>query len=384
MIDFNKMSILIVDDVQIMRKTMGDMLKVLGYGKKLLYANDGLEAWKILKKAHIDLAIVDWNMPVMTGMELLDRIRKDRGLRDMPVIMATAEATREIVAEAGESDIDSYVVKPFTMKSLGDRILDVIEKANNPPPMICHLKKARDREEAGDIDAAVEEAKLAVQAASSSSKPVRELGLLLYKKNDMNMAEECFLKAVKMNKLDVLAYHHLGELYSRQNDIEKAAIYYEKAMSVSPRHISRCISFGKVLVQKGMIKEAKKVFNKAIELSDDRLTLQEQISELCMENEIYDYAIKLMDLILKDMPTRYDLMFKIGIANEKTGEHSKALRYLTGAGKKDRENIEIRVHIGKNLIALGEVLKAEQVLKTVLKIDPGNEEAKELIGECAQ
>ena len=382
MIDLNSMNILIVDDAQIMCKSIRDVLRVLKYGKRFYYANNGLEAWEILEKEHVDLAIVDWNMPVMSGGELVGRIRKDKRLRDMPVIMVTAERSREIVAEAAESNVDAYILKPLTIGSLGDKISRVIEEANNPTPVVRHLNKARDLEEAEDIDAAIEQVKLAVKADPLSSRPVRELGLLFFKKNDLDTAEKCLLKAAKMNKLDVFAFHQLGELYLKRNDIEKAAHSFEKAMTISPRHVSRGIFFGKILVQKGMVKKAVEVFDKAIELSNDPMPLHEQIADLCMQNEIYDYAIKLMDSILKNTPTRYDLIFKIGIANEKIGEHSKALRCLAEAAKKDRDNIEIRVHMARNLIALGEVLKAEQVLKTVLKIDSDNEEAKDLIRKC--
>lgn len=115
---------------------------------------------------------MDWNMPEMTGVELLNRIRENRELRDMPVVMVTAEANREIVAEAAESDIDAYILKPFTTKSMGDKILGVIEKANNPPLMSLHLKKARDLEEKGDVAGAIEEAMLAMEADPQSSKPI--------------------------------------------------------------------------------------------------------------------------------------------------------------------------------------------------------------------
>lgn len=105
---------------------------------------------------------------------MVSQIREDRDLRNIPVIMITAEANREYVAEVAESEIDAYILKPLTIKVLDDKISLVVEKANNPPPMVVHLKRAMVCEEQDDIDAAVKEAELAMDAEPKSSRPVRE------------------------------------------------------------------------------------------------------------------------------------------------------------------------------------------------------------------
>ena len=87
MIDLKQMSVLIVDDMENMCKSIRGMLKVLDYGSKFRFAFNGAEAWAILQKEPVDLAIVDWNMPTMTGVELLGHIRDDKTMRDMPVVM---------------------------------------------------------------------------------------------------------------------------------------------------------------------------------------------------------------------------------------------------------------------------------------------------------
>ena len=379
MIEPADMSVLVVDDMDGMRKSVRGMLKVLRYGKVFHFAQNGLEAWNLLKEVPIDVAIVDWNMPVMTGVELLSRIREDSDLRDLPVVMVTAEANSEIVAEAAESEIDAYILKPLTAKSLGDKISSVIEKANNPPPVVRHLKKSRNLEEDGDVDAAIEEVKLAMNADPLSSRPIRELGHLYAKKNDLENAEEWLLKAAEMNSLDVFAFHHLGELYLKKNDIEKASAFFDKAMNISPRHVGRGINFGKILVQKNMIEKAIKVFDKAIGLSDNSLAMQEEIADFCLQNGMEEYAIQLWDTVLSHMPSRYDIMLKLGICHERRGNCREALTYLMNAEKKDKDNIEIKIHLAKNYIGIGQVLRSEHVLKSVMEIDPENAEAKELL-----
>ena len=112
MIELENMKVLIVDDSEGMRKSIRGMMMVLKYGSAFYFAEDGKEGWRILKEKAVDLIILDWNMPNMNGVELVGLIRDDRRLRDMPIVMVTAEANQEIVAEAAESDIDAYILKP--------------------------------------------------------------------------------------------------------------------------------------------------------------------------------------------------------------------------------------------------------------------------------
>jgi CheY-like chemotaxis protein len=379
MVKFEEMSVLIVDDRENMCKSIRGMLKVLRCGNKYRFAHNGWEGLKVLKEAPIDLIISDWNMPIMTGVEMLEKIRQDPALRDIPVVMVTAEANREIVAEAAESDIDAYILKPLTVKALGNRIVAVIQKANNPPPMLQHLKRARDLKESGDIEAAIEETKLAQNADPQSSKPIRELGFLYYQKNDLNTAEKCFLKASKMNKLDVFAYHCLGEIYLKREDIDRAALCFEKAMQVSPRHISRAVYFGKVLMQKGLLKRAEGVFNNVIALSGNSKEILEDLIAFNMAQGAYSYAIELLGELLKVDPRRFDMLCLMGEAHEKIQEPLNALKFYMTADEIEKESVSLKLRIAKIMIALGQTYRADKVLMDLQKIDPQNAEVKQLL-----
>jgi tetratricopeptide (TPR) repeat protein len=185
-----------------------------------------------------------------------------------------------------------------------------------------------------------------------------------------------------MNSLDVFAFHYLGELYLKRDEIEEASKYFDKAMSISPRHLSRGINFGKILVQRDNIEKAVQVFDKAISLSENALELREEIADFCIEEGAKKYGAKLLESILRADPTRKDLLFKLGVALEETGKHSKALSYLTMAEKEYGDNLDIKVHIAKIYLVLGRPIRAEKRLKEILKADPKNKNAKELLKEC--
>ncbi|MCJ7603984.1 MAG: response regulator, partial [Desulfobulbaceae bacterium] len=212
------MNFLIVDDQDNMRRSIRAMLKLINYGKEHFEAPNGREAWKFLtvNKAKIDFVIADYAMPFMKGTELLSRIRSHNTLRDIPFLMITAEANKEVVAEAAEHDVDAYLTKPFVTALLEHKIDELLSKAQNPDPLTLHLRLARDLEEKGDIPAAIEEAKKASAANPSSSRPFRELGRLMLKAGDMPKALKCFQKAIEINRLDVTSYHYLGQIFYRQ------------------------------------------------------------------------------------------------------------------------------------------------------------------------
>ena len=75
-----------------------------------------------MKKEKFDLILCDWNMPEMSGLELLQAIRADDNLKDIPFVMVTAEAKKENIIEAVKAGVDSYIVKPFTAETIGEKL----------------------------------------------------------------------------------------------------------------------------------------------------------------------------------------------------------------------------------------------------------------------
>ena len=117
---------LVVDDFSTMRRIIKNLLHDLGY-KNVSEADDGNTALPMLKTGKFDFLITDWNMPGMPGLDLLKAIRADGKLKEMPVLMVTAEAKREQIVEAAQAGVSGYVIKPFTAETLKqklDKILD--------------------------------------------------------------------------------------------------------------------------------------------------------------------------------------------------------------------------------------------------------------------
>ena len=122
-----RMKILVVDDFATMRRIVKNLLRDLGF-TNTHEADDGTTAWPMLKNGTFDFVVTDWNMPGMTGMQLLEKIRADEQLKTIPVLIVTAEAKRDQIIAAAQAGVNGYVVKPFTAAALKEKIEKIFER----------------------------------------------------------------------------------------------------------------------------------------------------------------------------------------------------------------------------------------------------------------
>jgi two-component system chemotaxis response regulator CheY len=121
------MKFLVVDDFSTMRRIVRNLLKELGFAN-VDEAEDGVAALQKLRGGGFQFVVSDWNMPNMTGIELLREIRADATLKSLPVLMVTAEAKKENIIEAAQAGASGYVVKPFTAATLEEKLNKIFEK----------------------------------------------------------------------------------------------------------------------------------------------------------------------------------------------------------------------------------------------------------------
>ena len=121
------MKILIVDDFSTMRRIVKNLLHDLGY-TNTAEADDGKTAWPLLQAGDFEFVVTDWNMPGMTGIDLLKNIRGDARLAKLPVLMVTAEAQRDQIIEAAKAGVNGYIIKPFTAVTLKEKLDKIFQR----------------------------------------------------------------------------------------------------------------------------------------------------------------------------------------------------------------------------------------------------------------
>ncbi|MGO9017836.1 MAG: response regulator [Syntrophobacteraceae bacterium] len=124
---YKDLTVLIVDDFLTMRRIVRKILRDLDF-EDIIEAEDGSAALDILKRTKIDLIVSDWNMPRMTGLELLKEVRSTDGIKDTPFLMVTAEAQKENIVEAVKARVSNYIVKPFTAAVLEEKLVKILPR----------------------------------------------------------------------------------------------------------------------------------------------------------------------------------------------------------------------------------------------------------------
>lgn len=119
-----EMPILVVDDYVQMLRILRNLLREAGFGN-VDTATNGAEALRKLRRHDFGLVISDWNMEPMTGYQLLEEVRCDEELHDLPFIMVTAETKTEFVIAAKQAGVNNYIIKPFTAMTLREKMAQV-------------------------------------------------------------------------------------------------------------------------------------------------------------------------------------------------------------------------------------------------------------------
>ena len=117
---------LVVDDSVTMRRIVVNSLRNLGY-ENFVEATDGQDALTKLKSDEaINFIITDWNMPVISGLDLVKNIRSDSKVGMLPILMVTTRGVKEDIIEALHAKVNNYIVKPFTPQILRDKIDQIL------------------------------------------------------------------------------------------------------------------------------------------------------------------------------------------------------------------------------------------------------------------
>ncbi|MFD3303794.1 response regulator [Alteromonas macleodii] len=126
--NYSDCKVLVVDDMSTMRKIVTNLLVDVGFAKeKIADADDGITAQHYLENNEVDFIVTDWNMPKVTGIELLRWVRSHERHKNVPVLMVTAEAKKEQIVEAAQAGVNGYIVKPFNSKTLSQKIAKIFE-----------------------------------------------------------------------------------------------------------------------------------------------------------------------------------------------------------------------------------------------------------------
>jgi two-component system chemotaxis response regulator CheY len=113
--------ILVVDDFSTMRRVIRRILRDMGL-ENVVEADNGKKAWELLSQQRFDIVICDWNMPRMSGLDLLEKVRAEKRLAGLPFMMVTAEGKKNFIDRATRMGVTGYITKPFSAEQLAGKL----------------------------------------------------------------------------------------------------------------------------------------------------------------------------------------------------------------------------------------------------------------------
>ncbi|MDT0582165.1 MULTISPECIES: response regulator [Alteromonadaceae] len=132
-----KINIIVIDDMDSMLGLIISCLRELG-AEKIQTASNGELAWKMLNKNRYDLIICDWDMPKMTGYQLLKLVRESQLHQHIPFLLLTAATEKKLVLDAVQAGVSDYLAKPFQPKELDYRIIKLLRKVDLNPAALSN------------------------------------------------------------------------------------------------------------------------------------------------------------------------------------------------------------------------------------------------------
>jgi two-component system chemotaxis response regulator CheY len=118
-------TVLVVDDSRIMRNIVKNTFSEMHIPCQFVEAGNGVEALQQVENQNIDLVLLDWNMPELSGIDFLKKVRSMEEYKTLPIIMVTSEAAKYNVIEALKSGATDYIIKPINEKVFAEKISKV-------------------------------------------------------------------------------------------------------------------------------------------------------------------------------------------------------------------------------------------------------------------
>ena len=378
---FAPLHVLVVDDMPAIRRMLRQMVQALGVRRQTHESADGLEAWEALQNSVYDLVICDINMPNMNGLELLRRFRADPRYETTPFLMITGEVTEEIVAAAAESEVDSYLLKPFKISALESRLRTIILNKHQPSSGESLFLKAK-KLAAGNRpqEALTLLAKLVHLPFKKQAKVLNLMGECHLALASFEAAAACFTEALELNPQYLKSYQNLAALSEKRGNLAQARRFLEQARNLSPLNSERLFRLGQLCLKVGDQKQAQQYLQESLKCGHVILEGERpEMAEVFLQAGLDQVAEDLFTRSIQDQPTNVHLYNRLGIALRRQNKHQEALRCYQTALDLAPASEKIYFNLGILYFDLGNKDKALQAFQTALRLRPDFAEAREFI-----
>lgn len=377
-----KLLFLVVDDQFNVRRMVLNFLRTFGY-TRVVDAADGDKALERLQVGDVGFIISDWNMPNMSGLDLLRRVRADARISNLPFLMVTAEVVEQTVAEAIEESVDGYIVKPFQAKTLIDKVEAILDKRRAPEPFDLALRQGHEYLQAGRMEQAVAQFQIALDLKPNSPRGLLAMGEALEAQEKYKEALHFYQDAVAAGSRFVKAHDHLASLYRRMGEAEKAAQHLAKAAKISPLNPRRQLEMGKLLLDQGKTREGLKALNAARESSAKDATLASEVGEALLSAGLNEQAALAFKSAVDLDPKQVHIYNRLGIAYRRQKRFAEAIEEYQRALQVAPKDENLFYNLAVAHAEAGQRDLAVEALQEALSLRPDFDEAQSLLSRLA-
>ncbi|MBI3794904.1 MAG: tetratricopeptide repeat protein [Nitrospinae bacterium] len=359
--------VLVADDAANMRRTLKNMLHQIGiYNVEAV--EDGNAALRKLKDdgESCRFALLDWNMPAMPGIYVTREIRADSVMRDIPILMITAEANKAQIAQAGEVGVSGYIIKPFVTKILQEKILGVIRAREKPPEYTSLLKAGEVIARRGQYETALLVYNHALKRRNTARVMV-QMGELHELIGDDENALLMYDGAAKSNPSYLRAYVKAAEMHVKKGNHEEALASLQKAHEISPASPDRLMMTGKILLKKGEDDKAIQQFDQALKIAPEKA---ENVAEELLTQGRPEIAEGMLRRALEKDPDDVDALNRLGISLRRQEKWREAVAVYEKALLIDSANEALYFNMAKAYAEGGDLNAALKHYERVLQINP--------------
>ncbi|KMY68869.1 hypothetical protein AAU61_04620 [Desulfocarbo indianensis] len=363
-------SALVVDDQQTMRLILSQALRQAGF-LNIERAADGEAALKIMRGQGCDLALVDWNMPRMDGLTLLDQVRGDEELDDLVFVMVTAETLDTRVIRAAEEKQDAYLTKPISPEKLARRLDLILERRLN-------TARAMLAEQRGKSDQALDIYLAASQNRPRALWPLFGLGGLLTRLGRWEEAEICYQRILEQDAEVSAAWLQMGVLRQAQGRVGEALGFYQKALEQSPRYFKAYDALAQTMLAEGDAAGAVGVLDQAMARQGGENAFRQELlgrTQLDLRHYFKAESAFRKALELKPHHNQMEKQLNLGRALAGQERHQEAAEAFGAAAAEARrqgrseERLQALLLAGSALAQGGDAAAAEDMFAQILEPD---------------
>ncbi|MBF0559866.1 MAG: tetratricopeptide repeat protein [Nitrospirae bacterium] len=373
-LQYLKKKCLVVDDEGSMRKTISNMLSKIGF-QSIVTAENGRRALDVIKSSPMDIVVCDVNMPEMTGVELFKTVREDRNFDHIIFIFVTAEATRQTVARAAEDGGEGYIIKPFVMGTLEDKLAKALEKMHKPGSVETLMRDFAAAMAKKDFQRAEESLGKAAALVPDAAKVVHNFGVLYLAKGDVQRAIGFFKESIEKNPMFLKSFNALGEIYENMGDFATAIKYYEMAHEISPANTDRLLALSKLLNKTGETERAETILKDAV--SDMRQDIAESahlMGEMYLAKNEGEKALEMLKKAYQQNPSDTTIMGSLAEAYRKMGQPEQAIELYKSCLKISPDDAQCYYSMGKTYLEKADKKSAIEALKKAWALNPHSKE----------